>query len=481
MFDQRCRHSSSLASRIVTRFLWVSRLLFVGVALVSVVGCSHREEIRRPNVIVVVIDTLRADHLSHFGYQHPTAPALDRLRNQSTVFTEAYAPAPWTAPSTASLHTGLFPARHQVRRAGGVLTDEATTLAEVLEGHGWHTFGISFNPHISVKTGFDQGFDHLDDFTGTSATYPDIDEMVLRVRDWLNKRPRKPFFLYLHPMNVHGPYRVPQAYRSTLLGHPPSREFKYFGRVMAGIMRKQQLDLRQEVSERFLSSLIEQYDSAIRYTTDKLGEIFSLLETKGLYDESLIVVTSDHGEELFEHGGFSHGYSLHREVLHVPLYIKLPYQRIGRTITSSVSLMDVYPTILQTLHIDVREPVDGRSLMPLLQGQKDPSELKFDRPFLAQTVWRKRCVARSIVRHPYKLIDLAQNYEGLHDQILLYNIVDDPEEKINLAIEKPTIVKQLSAELQHAFAQYEGRQMKTPKNVLDEMDMRRLKSLGYIR
>ena len=381
----------------------------------------------------------------------------------------------------ASLHTGLFPARHQVNRVGRVLADEATTLAEVLKGRGWNTFGISFNPHISVKTRFDQGFEHLDDFTGKSGTYPDIDEMVLRVRDWLNTRPRKPFFLYLHPMNVHGPYKVPQAYRSTLLGHPPSTEFKYFGSVMAGIMRKQQLHLRQEVSERFLSSLVEQYDTAVRYTTDKLGEIFSLLERKGLYDESLIVVTSDHGEELFEHGGFSHGYSLHREVLHVPLYIKLPHQHIGRTVTTSVSLMDVYPTILQTLHIDTREPVDGRSLMPLLQGQRDPGEPKFNRPFLAQTAWKKRCVARSIVRHPYKLIDSARNYEGLRDQIRLYNIVDDPDEKINLAIQKPTIVKQLSAELQHAFVQYKRRQMKTPKNVLDEMDMRRLKSLGYIK
>ena len=220
-------------------------------------GCDGLTRKKKTNVILIVIDTLRADHLSHYGYEQPTAPALDAFRSQSTLFNQCYSPAPWTGPSVASLHTGLFTARHRTNAHGEKLNQEATTLAESLLNHGWHTKAISFNVEVSRKTGFNQGFEDFDDYLGKVLSYPDIGEMVPRLQIWLEQIAREPFFLYLQPMNVHGPYRVPKERRGTLLGRPPDGQFVYNDTLMAGIITKNQLSLRDNVNESYLQSLIE--------------------------------------------------------------------------------------------------------------------------------------------------------------------------------------------------------------------------------
>jgi arylsulfatase A-like enzyme len=452
----------------------------VGILALVAAGCGSQVDSEPPNVVLVVIDTLRADHVSHFGYERLTAPALDDLKAHSTIFTRCFSTAPWTGPSVASLLTGFSTVRHRANAHGAKLGAEAITLPEVLLARGWDTIGISFNPHVSTKTGLNQGFADFDEFQRAATAYPDIAEMVSRGRPWLERAPVGPFFLYLHPMNVHGPYRVPQEHQSILLGQPPSREFHYRGRRMLAMMRKKQIPLRDDVEASYLQSLMDQYDTAIRYTTDKLAEIFDLLKSSGRYDPSLIVVTSDHGEELFEHGGFSHGYSLHREVLHVPLYVKLPYQREARTVATRVSLVDLYPTVLEALGIEIDHTVDGRSLMPLLREGSRRVKVNDTQPLLQQTTWKSRCVGRAITSGRYKLIDLERNYRGLRNQIQLYDLVADPEEMRNLAAEQAETAEQLRRQLEARFAHYEGLALQEPVNVLEEMDQERLKALGYL-
>ncbi|UCE85520.1 MAG: sulfatase [Deltaproteobacteria bacterium] len=432
-----------------------------------------------PNVILVVIDTLRADHLSHFGYALPTATGLDAFAGHATRFTRAYPPSSWTGPSTASIFTGLFSARHRVDRAGTRLSDEFDTLAEVLARNGWHTVGYSLNHNVSTKTGYHQGFDRFDDFLGGSTAYPHIEEMIGDLAQWLERGPRQPFFLYLHPMNTHGPYRVPPDRQTALLGRRPSRAFSYYRGHMGGITSGRELERRARVSDAYVASLVEQYDTAIRYTTDELGRLFEMLKRQGLYDDSLIIVTSDHGEELFDHGGFSHGYSLHEEVLRVPLYVKLPRQRETRTVRARVSVMDLYPTVLEALGIPVEGTLDGVSLLPLLRGSAEAAARAADRTLLYQINWPKRCIARSIVSQQYKLIEIDWNYEGAGGQTRLYDLAADPRESVDLSGARPELLARLRGELDAAFRAFEDADAPVPANVLDELDAKRLEALGY--
>jgi len=277
-------------------------------------------------------------------------------------------------------------------------------------------------------------------------------------------------------MNTHGPYRVPLAARTSLLGAPPSRVFRYRRGPMGAIVVGGKLAWRQRVDSAYLQSLRDQYDTSIRYTTDRLGDLLTSLEKRGLYDASLVIVTSDHGEELFDHGGFSHGYSLHREVLHVPLYVKLPGQRTSHTVTAPVTLTDVVPTILELTGAESAEG-DGRSLVPWL---RDADVVLPERPRFYQTMWNGRCVARGIEQGGYKLVAIEHNYEGLRDAVRLYDIRRDPRETRDLSRVDPERVARMQAALVAAFAGFGHDALEAPEDVLDKLDRDRLEALGYL-
>jgi arylsulfatase A-like enzyme len=431
-------------------------------------------------VVLVVIDTLRPDHLNHYGYGRPTAVGFDAFAADATRFAEAFSPSSWTAPSAASLHTGLLPRRHHLDEYGAGLNAEVVTLAETLQAAGWHTVGHSFNHHVSRKTGFAQGFVDFDDFLGGSQAYPDVSVMAERVARWLDAAPPTPFLLYLHPMNTHGPYRVPPKDAAALLGHAPSGEFTYYGALMRDIVKGGRVVRRSEVTPAYLQSLRDKYDTAIRYTTDQLGRVFAMLREAGLYDQSLIIVTADHGEELFDHGGFSHGYSLHRELLHVPLYVKLPGQREASAVRARVSLVDVVPTVLDVLGLPRPAAADGVSLRPLLPGAAPAAAPWPDRALLHEVDWGGRCVARAIVSGAHKLIELDSNYEGRRDEVLLFDVERDPGERTNLAEARPDVVGRLRGELAGAIAQAEATAIGSTRIVVDELDQARLRALGYL-
>jgi arylsulfatase A-like enzyme len=348
--------------------------LVAAAALALLPACAPDERARALGsgtpVVLVVVDTLRADRLSHAGHWRDTAAGLDVFLEDATFFERCWAPAPWTTPSTATILTGLHPLRHGATGHGRALPGQAVTLAEHLGDAGYHTAAFSHNQNASAVLGFDQGFDVFEAHKGRSTAYDDISLMVERAARWMDDERADPFFLWLQPMNVHGPYKVPEPHADDLLGREPSRGFQYYGTTMRAILKEGDLARRERVGEVMLTSLGETYDTAIRYTLDQVGEVFDDLRERGLYDRALIVLTSDHGEELFEHGGFSHGYSLHRELLHVPLYVKLPGQRSGTRVGDHVTLADVVPTVLQVLGQPLAQgAADGRSLIPLMQAK----------------------------------------------------------------------------------------------------------------
>jgi len=455
----------------------LGRGLILPAALIAVAACGDPP--KPPNIVLVVVDTLRADHLNHYGYDRDTASGIDEFVASSTRFADCAAPAPWTNPSVASLMTGLHPARHRTNAFGDALPLELATVAEVLQDNGWITAAISFNPGVRSELNFDQGFDHFDEFLGKASAYPHMEEMVARVAAWLDDPPEKPFFLYLQPMNVHGPYRVPPEARTRLLGRPPGKEFKYYAEPMRGILRRGELELRDQVTDEYLQSLIDKYDTAVRYSTDQLAELFAVLDERGLYDDALIIVTSDHGEELFDHGGFSHGFSLHRESLHVPLFIKLPGQTSGGVIESRVELMDLMPTVLDVAGVAADPNLDGFSLVRFA-GSGDSGGADLHRLRLSQTSWEGRCVARGIANQNYRLLEISRNYERLRDAVRLYDVSKDPDEQRDLATDHPEVAQRLLEDLRGRFDLLDQTDGPDPLNRKDLLDQERLRALGYV-
>jgi arylsulfatase A-like enzyme len=425
-----------------------------------------------PDVVLIVLDTLRADRLSQYGYKQATSPGLDRLAATSTRFANAYAPSPWTVPSTTSVLTGQHPLRHGMRHPGDVIASETPMLAEQLRGAGWHTVAWSYNVSVAPKHGYDRGFDQFTSNTGKVLAYPHAARMTADADEWLKAHPDDPTFLYLQPMNCHGPYKVPKDRQDDLLGRAPGRRFTYYGPVMKAILKGGDLAARDKVSKKTLKSLKEQYDTAIRYETDEVGKLLADLEAAGRYDNALVILTSDHGEELFEHGGFSHGYSLHDEVLHVPLFVKLPGQKEGRVVETAVSTMDITPTILDVLGL-AGPPVDGSSLRAAAAGETVAA-----RDQLFDVDWKKRIVAKGVLSQGWKLIRTVSDYQGRKDHIALFNLAEDPHEKEDLSAVEAMRAADLEALLGRLSDTLTG--SVAPANVLSDMDHAQLEALGYL-
>ncbi|MDH3255257.1 MAG: sulfatase, partial [Acidobacteriota bacterium] len=441
--------TESTATKLIVRLLKrLPRLTGAGF-LALTLACAGPGVSDPPNVVVIVIDTLRADHLTQYGYERDTSPALAGLTAEATQFTRAYSTSSWTMPGVASLMTGLLPARHGVVRQSMVLPTRLGTLAEALGEAGWRTGGFSGNLFIGRKTGFDRGFETFEDHDGRVLAYPDAEAMLGQVVDWLQSPAPSdaPFFLYFQPMNCHGPYRVPAERRSDLLGREPGAEFAYQGGPMKAILKQGNLRVRQQVTPAYLQSLTDQYDTAIRYSVNVVERLFDELRTRDLYRNSLIIVTSDHGEELFDHGGFSHAYSLFEEVVRVPLWIKLPHQSHGAAVDLPTSLVDLHPTILETVGIDPPPAVDGLSLGPVLRNETSLGEFR-SRALVFDTQWTRRAVASAILLGPYKLIEVDSNYEGLRNARFLFDLDQDPRELNDLAEIEPETTEALATRLQ---------------------------------
>lgn len=435
-----------------------------------------------PNVVLIVVDTLRADRLSQYGYELPTSTALSELASGSTRFTQAQTPAAWTLPSVASLFLGLAPARHGVDKSGAELPAGVVTLAESLRAAGFETAGFSFNPYVSRKRGFDRGFQHFSDVGGKRKGYPDVSEMIREASRWLEERnPSRPFLLYLQPMNVHGPYRVPAAAAASLLGRAPAPGFAFFGPLMSAIMKQGRIERRGEVTPEFVRSLQEEYATAVHYSAEQIAGLLELLRQLGLFDSSLVIFTADHGEELYDRGGFAHGYSLYREIIGVPLFVKLPGQTRPRSVDTPVSLVDLYPTVLDLLGLPAPQRLDGVSLRPLLEGPADapPPELA-ERALVSQATNPKRCVARTLRRGAFELMVIDRNYEGVQGEVRLYNLEKDPGERSDLAGVHPELRDALRERLERTFEAFEEGRFESRVQPLDEGEREALEALGYL-
>jgi arylsulfatase A-like enzyme len=302
-------------------------------------GLPHR------NVLLVSLDTLRARSLSAYGCERATTPSLDTLMAaQGALFENASTPAPHTLPSHMSLFSGLYPHTHGVRNYMRKLHAKYRTLTEVLRAAGYATAAFTENGFLIAQAGFRRGFAVYHENKSPNLHRPlgQIGDTFGRGRAWLRWQGNRPFFLFLHTYEVHFPYVPPADYRS------------YFGR--AGSLPP------GPERDRLL------YEQEIRYTDDHVRALLEELDDLGLADSTLVIVTSDHGEEFMEHGRRRHGFQLYEESTRVPLLMRWPgIIPAGLRVTTPVSLVDLAPTILDLLGISELDGADGRSLVPLLQ------------------------------------------------------------------------------------------------------------------
>ena len=300
---------------------------------------------RRParNLLIITLDTTRADHLSAYGGREAKTPVLERLAREGTRFEYAFAAAPVTLPSHASLFTGLYPTAHGIRNNGNFrLEAGALTLAEALRAQRFTNGAVIGSQVLDSRYGLDQGFDDYDDqlppeervktlFTERSAT-----EVANRGIDWLRQRGEERWFLWLHFFDPHFEYRPPEPFKTEYAGHP--------------------------------------YDGEIAYADREVGRVLEALRERGQLDTTLVVVTSDHGEGLGDHGESSHGLFVYDATMRVPLLLRHPGSvPAGRVVAPLVRLIDVFPTALDLLSLPPAAPgIHGVTLRPLLEGKQDP-------------------------------------------------------------------------------------------------------------
>jgi len=418
-------------------------------------GLAERDDL---NVVLVVIDMLRADRLSSYGYERPTSPILDALAESSVVFEDVTAQSSWTKTSMASLWTGTYPFANSITRYKHGLPDSAQTPAEILAEAGYQTVGIFRNGWVAPNFGFGQGFDlyykpvtqlaprELRQNNPSAFQLGGSDHDLTRAAQaFLEGDPEGPFLLYLHYMDVH--------------------QYVY------------------DDSADFGTRYSDIYDNSIHWVDRNIGTLWAALQQQGLMDDTVLVIASDHGEEFGEHGGEGHAQTLFREVVKVPLIVALPFRlEPGIRVRTPVENVDIWPTLFDLMGMPPQPGAQGRSLIPAIEAAaRGDEEVDGERPRFAQLDrhWGRRGMEPdplyTIARGRYRLFH-ATEYP---DSVRLFDLEEDPWELENVAQSHPEEVERLRAQLDEAMAS-SSPQWGGPKDVpLDDFELRQLRALGY--
>ena len=435
------------------------------------VGACSTEPQPHVSVIVVVVDTLRADHLGAYGYDRATSPNLDRWAKKGRLFEHAHSTAPWTLPSFGSLYTGLFPLRH----GAGVLEPSpegtirhsslsARPVAEHLRARGVKTGAVLNNGFLGAVFGVNRGFTVYDHVPGSADNIRRANVMVDRALTLVDRWGSDPFFLVVHFFDPHLNYDPPKPFRGTFTTAYKSKMALPIRGL--GVLRRD-VDTLTEEDRKFVTAA---YDEEVAFVDQQFGRLMEELEFRNLLGTTLVVLTSDHGEELFEHDGFEHGHAMWQELLHVPLVFWGPDVVPGRE-AAPVSLVDVAPTLLEWLDVEPLPSTDGISLWPNLSSEAPISE----RTLYAEGVLYGP--ARSaILRWPIKVV-----VDGDFRPIRAFDLAADPNERTAWKAIDPGYVTTLVEQMRTFGRSVESAQSEGDEVELDDEALKSLRSLGYIR
>ena len=367
---------------------------------------------KRYNIILISIDALRPDHLGCYGYDRDTSPNIDALSAKGTIFKNAFSASSWTVPSNMSLFTGLYPSRHGMifYPFPESLSKDIKMYTEVLKENGYFNIGFHGGGYMSPLFGFDMGFHKYVSF---GTRFEDNQDSCL---NWIERfsKYKIRFSLFLHGFNCHHPYKVPKRFDKFSV---PEVSNDYVTKLMVnGGVRKSESDLE---------AIIDKYDGEIRYADYLIGGLISKLEKLRLLENSVIIITSDHGEQFQEHGITGHVYGLYDELIRIPLIMYIPRVTTGKVVHEMVSIVDIMPTILDILdikNINYDKP-NGKTMSSLINGKKENIRecIIAEAGFLNQN---QKKFYRAIRTEKYKLV---LNKKYLPDSF--YDLTSDPLEQ----------------------------------------------------
>jgi arylsulfatase A-like enzyme/Flp pilus assembly protein TadD len=425
-------------------FARLAAVLLVCAPILMTTGFAGAADAPQPNLILITVDTLRADHLHCYGDAQIETPNIDALAQQGARFTQAYSPVPITLPAHSVILTGDYPMATGMHDfSGNKLPASAVTLAEVLHENGYTTAAFIgsavLDSRFGLNQGFDTYFDHFD-FNRLAETNLDLmdrrgDEVMDEALGWLKLNPRRPLFLWVHLYDPHFPYTPPEPYASRYRSRP--------------------------------------YDGEIAFADAQVGRLLAFLRDAGLYDSSVIALMGDHGEGLGEHGEETHGFFIYNSTLHVPLLVHVP-SVAPRVVDSEVSLTDVMPTLLQSLKIPAPRSVQGRSLLAEILGRTSAGTSKLYSETYLPMLHFHWSQLRGLQSRGQKYID-APRAE-------LYGLPTDPHETKNLYASQQALAHSLHDELFTVLRRFTPASGSTSsdKELTDPALLERLRSLGYV-
>ncbi len=444
---------------------------------------------KRPNVLLIGIETLRADHVGHLGYSRNTTPALDAIAKEGVAFSKTMATASWTMPAVMSVLTSLYPEVHGTNKYDKKLPESVPTLAEVLRENGYKTVAFVSNPTLDGRHGFCRGFELYDDFSvwldfvgmgkyvvgHNTAPNPDVHQtltsepLTWSALNWLERHYQEPFFMFVFYFDPHYDYIPPPPFDTMF---DPNYDGSIDGRGIVEEPRKS-----NRPPQRDLDHIIALYDGEIHYTDTYISKLLDAFAKFGILDQTLVVIFGDHGDEFYEHGMTGHAHTLYNELIHIPLVLRWP-SRIpkGRRIDALASQVDIMPTILDYLGIQHQQAIQGTSLKDLIEGRV----CRVNEFVFAGTSIGK-C---AIIGNRSKMI-LNHRAGGKE----FYDLSNDPREQNSIyqALESSPLVvsferqwKEWSSGNKDIAAQF-PRDSDSDRVRLDERRLKQLRALGYVQ
>ena len=472
----------------------------------------------KPEIVILIsIDTLRADHLGLYGHHRFTSPTLDLFALEGSVFEDASSVAPWTLPAHASMLTGLYPLGHAVVDADSKLPEAIPTIAKLLGENGWKTAAAVNSAWLLRKTHeVTRDFDHFLFVQEAVAARLPTTAITDQAIAWIRESKDSNLFVFMHYYDVHSDYTSLPRFENLMVSpyegeadgtswqlnvqsmpdifiescHTDFEEEKCsFGsgettRLVDSSVRKKKFEPED------IRHLEELYDAGIRQLDTELGRFFELLRAEHLLDSTRIIITSDQGEEFSDHGSFYHVETPYQEILHVPLIFRGPGIAAGRRIQAPVSLVDLAPTILAWAGVDAPIEIDGLDLSPLLaqahaENAAEDLTKRLNRRFqygeaTAGSQWESKIpglvsVLSSIRKGPFKLV-----HSSLDDEVKLFDLGVDPNETTDVAVQNPEIAQTLRDKMARRKAELAGEASQQNRVELDPEDVERLRALGYL-
>lgn len=439
-------------------------LIIIGLAILACLPAGISAAQDPASVVLIIIDTVRADHLGCYGYDRETSPNIDAFSEECVLFRKAVSPAPWTTPAIAGMFTGQFPRVLGYHDEAIVVDEKALCMAEIFKYNGYETAGVISHIFVSAKLGFDQGFDSFDEDNAQGHGHISSPSVTDKGIAFIDANKDKRFFLFLHYFDphcdyiMHEPYDFYPEYEGSLHSGQPIEELREHSRYMT------------DEDRRYLTAL---YDSEIRFTDEHIGRLFKHLKDIGIYENLVIVVAADHGEAFLERDDhwIGHTRNVYQELIHVPFMIKTPVSDGGRTVGEWVSLVDFMPTVVGAAGLEVPEGYRYDGLDLLARGTGGAREIVFSETGR----WGDQ---ETLIGGRWKI--LRDRASG---SIHLFDLISDPGEFHDVADQEKDVLKRFRAKLQDMNYELDMSRSRfrvmAPK--LSPEEIEKLKSLGYIR